>query len=402
MKEADLILRSATVEKRGVSNTEDFRLEAIKGEILSLDISIEGEHRSLAGSSTQESQSSLQGYSLCRAINLAGQGRLDGYEAEISQEIAHRSGKAAAGFYVPHSALMEQRAMSVLGDSGTYGGGYVATENRGFINALRPFLAVGKAGATIIDGLTSSITIPRQSAASTASWKAETANLDEATPIIDQLELSPKRVGAYTVLSKQLIIQSTPDVEKLVRMDLLAACATALDAAAINGAGGTAPTGVLQTAGIGSVIGGTNGAIADWQDIVDLVAAIEGANAIGGSMAFISNSSVAAKLRATARITGTDSRFILEGSTLLDQPFYVSSNVPSNLTKGTAVGIANAIIFGDWSNVILASFGEGVDLVVDPYTNAVAGQTRVIANSYVDVGIRRAAAFAAMKDALTA
>jgi HK97 family phage major capsid protein len=93
---------------------------------------------------------------------------------------------------------------------------------------------------------------------------------------------------------------------------------------------------------------------------------------------------------------------ILEGNDLLGYPVHISSNVPSNLTKGTASGICSAIIFGNWQDVILASFGDGIDLVVDPFSNATAGQTRIIANSYVDVGIRRAKSFAAMLDTLTA
>lgn len=408
VKEADTLLANATKEKRALKPDEEIRFERIKSDIWEADAAIAKEEQLIRRELGQQEARSfgamnLEGYSLCRAITQAGHGRLDGLEAEVSQEIARRSGKTPAGFYVPHSTLIEARAMSVTGGTTSqYGGDYVATEIRGFIDALRPLLKVAQAGATILDGLTSNVAIPRQSAASTATWKAETAALDEATPTIDQLELTPRRVGSYTVLSKQLLIQSSPDVERIVRTDLLTACATALDAAAINGAGGTAPTGILQTNGIGSVVGGTNGAAPDWADIVDLVAAIEDADAAAGSLAFLTNPSVAAKLRSTVKVGSTDSRMILEGKTLLDYPVHLTTQVPSNLTKGSASGVCSAIIFGDFSGVILASFGQGVDLVVDPFTNATAGQTRIIANSYVDVGIRRAAQFCAMKDALTA
>lgn len=403
VREADVIIQSASREKRAISNSEDIRLERIKGEIFDVDAGLAKLQVQMLSDNRSNNPNDLPigGYSITRAIRMAGAGQLDGLELECSQEIARRSGRAAAGFYVPHSALVESRAMSVTGGTtGQYGGGFVATGVTGFIDALRPMLAVGRAGATILDGLTSNVSIPRQSAASTASWKSETAALDEATPLIDQLELSPKRVGAYTVLSKQLLIQSSPDVEKLVRDDLLSACAIALDAAAIAGAGGTAPTGILATSGIGAVIGGTNGAAMDWADIVNLVAAIEIENVMGNTLAFLTNNAVAAKLRSTVKVSSTDSRMLLEGSTLLDYPIYFSNNVPSNLSKGSASGVCSAAIFGDFSNVILASFGQGVDLVVDPFTNATAGQTRVIANSYVDVGVKRAEAFAAMKDIL--
>jgi HK97 family phage major capsid protein len=403
IKQAEAIVNLANGDKRSVRTDENNILESNRSEILRIDRELERETRELQLQvASHESALPLAGYSLTRAIRQASAGRLEGLEREISDEIQMRSGKAPTGFYIPHSLLGETRAMSVSGTSGTVGGDYVGTVNRGFIDALRPLLKIAMAGAEILDGLTSNISIPRQAAASTASWKAETAALDESTPVIDQMELTPRRVGSYTILSKQLLIQASNDVERLVRNDLLAACATALDVAAINGAGGTAPTGILATSGIGAVVGGTNGAAPDWADIIALISSIETVDALAGRPAFLINPATAAKLRATAKVASTDSRMILEGNDLLGYPVHISSNVPSNLTKGSASGICSAIIFGNFNDVVLASFGEGIDLIVDPFTNATSGQTRVIANSYVDVGVRRPASFAAMKDALTA
>ncbi len=55
---------------------------------------------------------------------------------------------------------------------------------------------------------------------------------------------------------------------------------------------------------------------------------------------------------------------------------------------------------GNWEDVVLASFGFGVDVIVDPFTLATSGLTRVVVDSLCDVGIRRATSFAAMRDAL--
>lgn len=405
LRESQDLITSVRRANRNVTSAEDGKLANSRTRIFEIDCELEQLESEVRGLATRQSSPlpNLAGYSICRAINLASQGRLDGLEGEVSEEIARRSGKSPNGFYVPHDVLVEARAMSVTGGTTSqYGGDFVQTSVNGFIDALRPMMKVGQAGATILDRLSSNVAIPRQSAASTATWKAETASLDEATPEIDQLELSPKRVGAYTVLSKQLVIQSSPDVERLVRNDLMSACAIALDAAAINGSGSNnQPTGILQTNGIGSVVGGTNGAAPDWNDIVDLVGAVEDANATGAAPAFMTNSSVAAKLRATVKVSGTDSRMILEGSTLLDHPVHISNNVPSDLDKGSSTGVCSAIIYGHFDGVVLASFGDGVDLIVDPFTLAKEGQNRVVVNSYVDVGVRRAAMFAAMQDALT-
>lgn len=416
LHEAEAILTQANVEKRDVSPSENIRLDTIKRNIFQQDQTIarcEAEIRMAPGRKpgsnsfesypSNESEIDLRGYSLTRALRMASNGgRLEGFEAEVAQELQSRSGIAPSGFLIPSALLADRRALSVTQDSGNYGNSGVATETQGFIDALRPLLAIGAAGATVLDGLQGNVDVPRQAAASSASWKNEIEDLTEASPMLEQMELRPRRCGAYTIFSKQLLIQSSLDVENMIRMDLLQACAIALDAAAIAGTGlSNQPTGILSTSGIGDVIGGTNGLSPTWAHIVALVARVEGMNALSGKPAFIINSATAAKLRATPKIASTDSAMILEGDTLLGHPVFVSNQVPSNLTKGSSSGVCSAILFGDFSQVVLGSFGEGIDVVVDGVTRAVQGQCRVIVNSYVDVGVRQAKAFAACKDVLT-
>jgi HK97 family phage major capsid protein len=408
LMQANAVLTAANVEKRDVSAAENIRLDGIKAEIFNCDqdiARIQTEQRMDMNRSASNNALPVEGYSITRAIHQAGQGHLDGLEGELSAEIARRSGKAAGGFYVPHSVLIERRAMSVTGDAGVYGSKAIATEIGSFLEALRPRLAVAKAGATLLAGLTSNIGIPRHVAASTAAWKSENAELSESNQEIDQLLLSPKRIGSWTKLSKQLIVQSSPDVEAFVKNDLMQAIAVGFDAAAIAGTGANdQPTGILSTVGIGDVAGGTNGAAPTWANLVALVSAVANANALGERPAFLLNSKVEGKLRSTVKVASTDSRMILEEgqATLAGHPWIASNNVPSNLTKGTSNGVCSAIVFGNFEDVILTSFGEGVDVVVDPFTLATSGQTRVVCTSLCDVGIRRAASFAAMKDALTA
>ena len=43
----------------------------------------------------------------------------------------------------------------------------------------------------------------------------------------------------------------------------------------------------------------------------------------------------------------------------------------------------------------------GLDVLLDPYTGSAAGTKRVVALQDIDIALRRAASFAAMKDALT-
>lgn len=407
LKQADTIVRASIAEKRDLNSSESEKLGGLKSDIFRVDQDIaraQSEMRSdMSRIESRSGGMNIEGYSLLRALNGAAGGHLSGFEAEVSQEIARRSGVSPSGFFVPNSALIERRGMSVTADAGIYGGSAVQTDvSEDFLAALRPLSQVIAAGANIFSGLSHSLAFPAQNAASTASWKTEVAGLDEVTSEISQISLSPKRVGAFTELSNQLLIQTNSAVEKFVRMDLLSAIATAIDAAALAGAGSPAPTGVLATSGIGDIAGGTNGSVPTWAHITGLVGKVADANADFGKLAFITNSKVLTKLRSTAKVASTDSVMILEGDSLLNYPVYGSNNVPSNLTKGSATAICSAILFGNWEDILIGQFGAGTDLIVDRFSKATTGITRIVANSYVDVAVRRAASFAAMKDALTA
>ena len=84
--------------------------------------------------------------------------------------------------------------------------------------------------------------------------------------------MSPKTVGAWTKFSHLMQLQSTPEIEQLIRSGFVSILANAIDTAALNGSGSSnQPTGILNTSGIGSVAGGTNGAAADLDDFVDLI-----------------------------------------------------------------------------------------------------------------------------------
>ena len=54
---------------------------------------------------------------------------------------------------------------------------------------------------------------------------------------------------------------------------------------------------------------------------------------------------------------------------------------------------ADTCIFGDWSQVVHAEFGSGIDIVADPYSLALTGMIRVHATRLVDVGVRQGAVF---------
>ena len=73
--------------------------------------------------------------------------------------------------------------------------------------------------------------------------------------------------------------------------------------------------------------------------------------------------------------------------------------MPSNLTKGSSSGICSALICGEFNRSVIGQFG-GMDIIIDPYTLARNGQTRVVANTYWDMAFERPEVFGAILDIL--
>ena len=65
-------------------------------------------------------------------------------------------------------------------------------------------------------------------------------------------------------------MQALPEVEALLRIDMIEAIAQKIDQTAINGTGSSnQPTGILNTTGIGSVALATNGAAPTIDKLID-------------------------------------------------------------------------------------------------------------------------------------
>ena len=331
------------------------------------------------------------------------------FEIECSNAAQlQRSDGEMRGFTVPVDVLRparsgEQRDLVV--GTPTAGGNTVATEllAESFIDLLRNNMALQGLGARMLTDLNGNIAIPRQTGGATAYWVAESSSPTESQQAFDQVALTPKTVGAYTDISRKLLLQSSIDVEAFVRQDLAVTLALAIDLAGINGSGSSnQPRGVLNTSGIGSVVGGANGAAPDYADIIGLETAVAVDNAAIGSLGYLTNSAVRGKLKLTEKFSGTNGNPVWEdGNNLNGYNAAVSNQVPSDLTKGTATSICSAILFGNWNDLLIGMWG-GLDLMVDPFTSSTSGTVRIVALQDVDVAVRHAESFAAMVDALTA
>jgi len=348
-------------------------------------------------------QSEQREYSLMNAIRSAQAGRFDGFEREVSEELAKRYGKEPRGFYVP-SSIFQQRDLTV--GTNTAGGFLKPTDHLGgeFIDALRANLVISGLGARMMQGLKGDVAIPALNAKTSVGFVAENAAPGaEGAPTFRQVTMAPKTLVQYVDISRKLSMQSDPSVEQVIRDDLTRQFAAKIDEVAINGGGSNEPSGIIQTSGIGSVAIGTNGGAITYAALVDLEKEVAIDNALGGSLAYLTNPKVVGEMRQTSRQSGgVEGNFILNDSnTLLGYNVASTTLVPSNLTKGTSSGVCSAVVFGNFNDLMIGMFG-GLDVLVDPYTGSATGATRIAMYQDVDVAVRHAESFAAILDVTTA
>lgn len=365
------------------------------------------------GMSDQETQS----FSLVRAINAAVNNDWSraGLERAASRAMESRHGRSTQGFYVPTEVLKRgqwgQRAAYNTGGANT-GQSLVATDLMvdQFIEVLRNSAMVAQAGATVLSGLVGDVDIPRQISQTPTYWVAESAAVTEGEATFDKLSLRPKTIGALSLMSRMMLMQSTPAIEALVRSDLIASLGLGLDLAALSGTGASSqPQGIANTSGISAVILGTNGANVTLDTLIALETGLNTANAPMPGRAYMINAKTAATLKNLKSSTGqylwTDSPPGQRSGTprmFNGYPVFVTNQARSNLTKNTSVGVCSELFFGSWPDLVIAQWGvlEVLPSMFDS-TGFKSGDVWIRALQTCDIGVRRPASFSVCSDALT-
>lgn len=341
-------------------------------------------------------------FSITKFIREAAEGKLSGLEAEVAEMGAKeydRIGLARKGFVIPMAAL---RASAGQNATTNADGGYMKEEQApGYLEGLKDRLVITKLGAHVLSDLVG--TIPFVSAGAISSqWVAEgtTANVSKST--ISRVSLTPHRNATIAAFSKDLLRQTSLDVDAIVMELIMNSHAALIEEAAIKGTGSSGqPTGILATTGIGDVAIGTNGGAITWAKIVALETKINSENANRGKLGYLTNSKVVGELKTIERASNT-ARFLLDQpyDRLNGYPIDWTNLVPSNLVKGTS-STCSAMIFGNFDDLYVGHWG-GIDIVVDPYTLAAQADVRIVLNSWDDVVVVNPKSFAAIKDITTA
>jgi HK97 family phage major capsid protein/HK97 family phage prohead protease len=306
------------------------------------------------------SASETKQYSIFRAIRALKFGNVQpkflseaAFESECSRAIATKLGRElTTSILVPAEILSRpiggeaaQRALATI--PGSKGGYLVNVENLGFIDILRNRSVVRTLGARVLSGLEGNVTFARQTGTPSVTWQGgEHTSVTAADQTLGQLSMTPRTAIVITDVSEQLLKQSNPSAEQFVLTDLAAQVSLAVDSAALVGAGGAQPLGILNTTGVTT---NQDASSATYAKVLEFPRVAASANAVRGNPGFVTNAAGAAILMQKARFSNTDTP-LWEG----------------NLFDGSLVGFramsseqlaSGRIIFGSWDELVIGEWG---------------------------------------------
>jgi len=352
----------------------------------------------IAGNADTNWERQIREFSLRRAIasQVPGMDVDAGRERETSQELARRSGQPGEGIRVPIE-VFEQRVITTALPAGGPGGNVIATNllEGQFIDLLREAMVVERAGARTLRGLVGNADIPQQSVASTAEWIAENGALSGSELEIDQVSLTPKHVGCLTEFSRNMLLQSTPDIESIIRRDFAAVIGRGIDNVALNGGGTSEPDGVISTTGVTELeVADPDGGAISLAVTADMIGSLSASNAMAPGT-FIIN---AATETAALKLLDGDSRPLGLGTLFHGRPVLVTNLLASDLTKGSGTALS-AAIFGAFEDLLIGWWSD-FTVLVNPYaaTPYSKGNVQVRALATADVALRHTESFVFIDD----
>ena len=344
-----------------------------------------GSQRALEAQDVGLTNNEIKRFSLVRAIHALANPtdrraqEAAAFEFEASRAAAEQYGRTAQGIMLPAEVMRNwKRDLNSTDDAGLFTDDFRGGD---FIDVLRNSSSVMQAGATVLTGLSGDVKIPKKTAGASAGWIATEGGASaESEMTIGQVSLAPKTLGAHTDVTRQLLIQSSMDIEALIRNDLTSAIGVAIDKAALEGSGASGqPTGILNTSGVNTVAAFA-AANPTFAEVVGLETAVAEDNALQGNLAYILPAAMNGALKTTEKASGT-AQFVSDGTMINGHRAIVSNQAT-----------AGNMYFGNFADCLVGMFG-GLDIIVDPYTASTSGTVRVAALQSVDVGVRHAESF---------
>ena len=283
------------------------------------------------------------------------------------------------------------KALTTSTDGG--GGGFLVPEEYSteLIEYLRPLSVIRTMNPVIVPMPVGSISIPAMTGGATAEYIGEGSNIRVSQPAFGQIKLTWKKLATLVPISNDLIRFSSPQADAIVRDDLVAAMAQREDAAFIRDDGTHDTPKGLRYWIAGDNIIPANGTVNLANVAIDLGKAILALEE--NNIKFLRPGwliSPRTKYYLTT-LTDDNGNYVFKdemaGGTLLNFPFAVTSQIPSNLGDGAN---ESEVYFVDFADAII---GESslVELAVSEEAAYYNG-TSVVAAFSLDQTVIRAIA----------
>lgn len=385
------IISVAKGEKRQFTAEENEELGAAQTRMA--EINLEIEERSEANRQPGRQHQPQGGkFSLRRAIaNMVdGNGQNDADAGVIDAATTHHNMSGAQmadkrSIVVPVN-LENRAAFTAATEAAT--GVVIDEEQQEMLLPLQSSLVLARAGARFMTGLQGNIYWPEFSGAN-VFWEDENAEAKDGAGEFSKGETyKPLRLTAYVDISKQLLVQENTSVEAYIRQAIAVAIAQKIEQTAFSKNKGVAntPDGMFHT-----LDANIKGAMT-WEQIVAMETKADTQDALFGNLSYILHPALVGKAKTKVKDASGAGGFIFTGNgdgQLNGYRALRTNNLPSGLGEGSdEFGIA----FGNWANYFLGQWG-GIELLVDPYTQALMGTVRLITNSYWNMGFIRKKSF---------
>jgi len=288
---------------------------------------------------------------------------------------------------IPGSALFRAGAaddfQAVSGD----GSGFVPTNVPGVIDALRAPTLAERIGTTVINNATGNLKFPRVSVKAAGTGATEVEANSNSGLELDEVTLTPERVSAKTLYSKQLILQGGAQVDAMISRELAAAMNAYVDTdffdAAAAGAGYKIDT--------GSDAGVTDTTLAP-ANIFAMEQNVLAAGGDFGKCVWVMSPKGWEISRDLATVAAVSAMW--ENNQFDGFPAYATPYLANAASTGEG-----RLLFGDFSAGMILAFFGGIDLLVDPYSNAGTAQIALHVNKFYDKAVRQSGALASIIDA---
>ena len=309
---------------------------------------------------TKEEKEIVREFSFGKAVRAAFGGKLDGVELEMAQEgqkEMNAIGRSANGVVIPSMILNR----AVITENGTSG-----IETQSFVDAVYANTILDDLGVTRVSTTTDQ-RIPILGAVTT-QWEGETDAAADGGSAMTKKDLAPRRVASYVDYSKQAAMQHNESLESALRNSIAQSLGSKIEYAVFTD---DSANGAYDYLGDGKTPV-TNANITNL--MMALVEEVQSNNHNRGNLGFAISNDLFNEVYTAAQVSGVNPLIIDEAIMGVQAKF---SNQIADITNP-------AVYYGDFSKVMIAQFG-GVEILVDPYTQAISGTNRLILNSYFDM-----------------